>query len=69
MGVKTSLSALTLLSSEVQAANTDFQDATGLLESCIVDAANLATKLTWIANAIGAGSNATAIEAQVTALS
>lgn len=69
MGVKTSLAAITLTNTEVQAGFTVGQDSVGMLENAIATAATLAEQLQFVVNAIPSGSNSTAIQAVITSLS
>lgn len=68
MGVYTALTAITLTAGEKAAAAAKGEDASGTLNSALVGSNDLAETLTVLATQIGAGANATALLAQVTAL-
>lgn len=68
MGVRTALLAITLSGSEISALQADGQDGVGTLQLAQQKAADAIGTLNAIVNAIPAGSNKTALIAQVTAL-
>lgn len=68
MGVRTSLLAVTLSGSEIAALQAATQDGVGTLEFAVQKTADAIATLTAITNVIPAGSNKTALLAQITAL-
>lgn len=68
MGVRTSLLAITLSGSEIAAIQADAQDGVGTLQLAQQKCADAIQTLNAIINAIPAGSNKTALQTQVTAL-
>jgi hypothetical protein len=68
MGVRTNLLAITPLASEVAAANTAGQDVNGMLNFAAEGVADAIQILNAIADFMPAGSNLTAIQAAITAL-
>lgn len=68
MGVRTALIAITLSGAEIAVLQADGQDGVGTLQLAQQKAADAIATLTAITNAISAGSNKTALLAQITAL-
>lgn len=68
MGVRTALLAITLSVPEIAALQADGQDGVGNLQFAQQKAADAIATLNAIINQIPAGSNKTALAAQVTAL-
>lgn len=70
MTAASTVAAMTLTAGEVSAAHTaaGYEDAVGMLSSINNDMAHLRAKMTALATAIGAGTNATALGALVTAM-
>lgn len=69
MGVRTNLTALTLLPAEIAAAQGIGDDAVGNLEFAAIKCADAIGTLSALTKIIPAGANLTAIQAAITALS
>lgn len=68
MGVRTTLLAITPLTTETAAAEVVSQDVTGMLSTINGSLAVVIEQLTWLTNVMPSGSNKTALLAEITAL-